>query len=310
MRCDLHVHSRYSGPVTLPVLHKVARECYSEPTAVYETALARGMDLVTLTDHDSIEGALELVGRPDFFIGEEVTCELEGRELHLGAFDITEAQHHGIQARRRDADTLFAYLAEERIPFCVNHLFSPLTGRREVGDFHLALAHAPLIEAQNGMLPPGSNEIARRVGRGAGLAPVGGSDAHDLGGVARSYTTVPRAQNREEFLAGLRQGLTVPTGSSGSYARLTRAVFAVAFGVFEAAAREASRGPAEALRFAALLAILPVLALVPVVTLAKFTNEKLGAAAFYRRFLASQHAFPRPPRPQVLGPGLALGGGR
>ena len=311
MRCDLHVHSRYSGPVTLPILHRVAQECYSEPKAVYETALARGMDLVTLTDHDSIEGALQLAGRPDFFIGEEVTCELPGgREMHLGVFDITEVNHQQIQARRRDPEGLFAYLAEERIPFCVNHLFSPLTGRREVDDFHLALAHAPLIEAMNGMLPAQSNEFARQAGRAAGLAPVGGSDAHELAGVARAYTTVPRAENREEFLAGLRLGLTVPAGSSGSYARLTTAVLAVARGVVEEGARQALDGPASTARFVFLLAILPVLSLVPLVTLAKFTKEKLGAAAFYRRFMASQPAFPRRPRPQVLGPGFALGGGR
>jgi len=311
MRCDLHVHSKYSGALTLPILSKVVRECYSEPAAVYETALARGMDLVTLTDHDSIEGALQLAGRPDFFVGEEVTCELPGgRELHLGVFDITEDLHAAIQSRRHDAESLFAFLTEARIPFCVNHLFSPLTGRREVSDFHLALAHAPLIEALNGMLPAQSNEFSRRVGRAWGLAPVGGSDAHDLAGVARSYTTVPRARNKEEFLAGLRQGLTVPAGKVGNHARLMVAVFSVAFGALVEGAAHALRSPAEAARFAAVLAALPALALVPLISLVKFTKEKLGAATFYRRFLASQPALPVISRLKILGRGLALGGGR
>jgi predicted metal-dependent phosphoesterase TrpH len=311
MRCDLHVHSKYSGPLTLPVLGRIVRECYSEPAAVYEAALARGMDLVTLTDHDSIQGALELAGRPDFFVGEEVTCALpEGRELHLGVFDITEGQHATIQTRRHDAESLFAYLTDERIPFCVNHLFSPLTGRREVSDFYLALAHAPLIEALNGMLPAQSNEFSRRVGRAWGLAPVGGSDAHDLAGVARSYTTVPRARRKDEFLAGLRQGLTVPAGKVGNHARLMVAVFSVAFGAFVEGAAHALSSPAEAARLAALLATLPALALVPLVALARFTKEKLGAAAFYRRFLASQPALPDISRPKILGRDLVLGGGR
>ena len=39
--------------------------------------------------------------------------------------------------------------------------------------------------------------------------------------MARAFTTVPSARNREEFLAGLRAGLTVSSGGSGSYARLT-----------------------------------------------------------------------------------------
>jgi predicted metal-dependent phosphoesterase TrpH len=311
MRCDLHVHSKYSGPLTLPMLRAVSQECYSEPGGVYEAALARGMDLVTLTDHDSVEGALELAGRPNFFVSEEVTCELPtGRELHLGVFDINEGHHARIQARRRDAEALFAYLADERLPFCVNHLFSPLTGRREVEDFQFALARAPLIEALNGMLPAESNEFARRAGRAAGLAPVGGSDAHELAGVARSYTTVPRARSKEEFLAGLRQGFTVPAGRAGGYARLTAAVFTVAVSAVREGAACARRGPTEAVRFVLLLAMLPLLGLVPLVTLAKFSKERLLAASFYRQFLESQLAPPNASRPKVVGPDLVLGGGR
>ena len=64
MRCDLHVHSRHSGAVDLPLLRHVGYECYSEPRAVYDRARRRGMDLVTLTDHDSIDGALELLSLP------------------------------------------------------------------------------------------------------------------------------------------------------------------------------------------------------------------------------------------------------
>ena len=54
MRCDLHVHSARSGAATVPVLGRVADESYAEPAAVYEALRAKGMDLVTLTDHDTI----------------------------------------------------------------------------------------------------------------------------------------------------------------------------------------------------------------------------------------------------------------
>jgi membrane-associated phospholipid phosphatase len=73
MRCDLHVHSWYSGRADVPVLGHVGRECYSDPGDVYEHARRRGMDLVTLTDHDSIEGALRLAHLPATFVSEEVT---------------------------------------------------------------------------------------------------------------------------------------------------------------------------------------------------------------------------------------------
>ncbi len=55
MRCDLHVHTLHSGPPDLPALRHLSRECYSEPLAVYETAKRRGMDLVTITDHDTLD---------------------------------------------------------------------------------------------------------------------------------------------------------------------------------------------------------------------------------------------------------------
>ena len=97
MRCDLHVHSNRSGPVDLKLLAPYANESYAEPRQVYERARRLGMDLVTLTDHDTIAGAVELRGLADTFVSEEVTCTLPGgRELHLGVYDISEAQHQAV----------------------------------------------------------------------------------------------------------------------------------------------------------------------------------------------------------------------
>ena len=48
-----------------------APESYADPIRQYELCKARGMSLVTLTDHDSIEGGLKLIGRPDFFLSVE-----------------------------------------------------------------------------------------------------------------------------------------------------------------------------------------------------------------------------------------------
>lgn len=98
MRCDLHVHSWHSGRADLPVLGHIGRKCYSDPSDVYEQAMRRGMDLVTLTDHDGIEGALRLTHLPNTFVSEEVTVLLPGdRQLHVNVLDITEAQHTAIQ---------------------------------------------------------------------------------------------------------------------------------------------------------------------------------------------------------------------
>jgi predicted metal-dependent phosphoesterase TrpH len=301
MRCDLHVHSLCSGPVDLPILGRFGNECYSTPREVYDRARWRGMSLVTLTDHDSIEGALSLAHLPDFFVSEEVTCLLPGgRQLHLGVFGIDEAQHAAIQQRRSDAEGLFAYLAEQRIATAVNHLFSALTGRRQLSDFELALRHARLVETRNGMMPESTNRFAARVGRRAGLPGVGGSDAHTLASVARAFTIVPGATNREDFLAGLRRGLTIPAGGSGSYARLTADVVRLFLGGYAENARLAGAGLAPALRFAALLAALPLMPLLPLVTAGIYADELLFGARHHRRYEAASGGLgPAAARPLV-----------
>src|SRR5262245_66501019 len=113
LRCDLHVHSVHSGRVNLPLLRHFANDSYSDPRAVYDTARRRGMDLVTLTDHDTIDGALEIAHLPGTFLSEEISCLLPGgRQLHVNAFGIDEAQHARIERARLDPPALFAYLRE------------------------------------------------------------------------------------------------------------------------------------------------------------------------------------------------------
>ena len=59
------------------------RECFTDPHLVYREAKARGMTHVTLTDHDTIAGALQLVDYPDFTIGEEVSAFFPTEALHV-----------------------------------------------------------------------------------------------------------------------------------------------------------------------------------------------------------------------------------
>jgi predicted metal-dependent phosphoesterase TrpH len=288
MRCDLHLHSRHSGSADLGALGLLGDESYSEPKAVYGEARRRGMDLVTLTDHNTIAGALEIASLPRTFVSEEVSCRLPGgRELHIGVFDVTEAQHEAIARRRADAEALFAFLAEERIPAAVNHLFSALTGRRATADIHHALANVTLVEARNGMMSEGVNACAARAARAARKGAVGGSDAHTLASVATAYTVVPGARTREDFLDGLRRGLTLPAGRSGSYARLTADVARLTAAAYRSAARMCLRGPSDAARLAALVAGLPLVPLLPLVTGAVFLHEQLFARRHDRGFRAA-----------------------
>ena len=88
MRCDLHVHSIASGMFTSPGLNRFCRESYNDPAEVYERLKHLGMSVVTITDHDSIDGAEVLRRHPDFFLSEEVTVQMpSGTEMHLGVYE-------------------------------------------------------------------------------------------------------------------------------------------------------------------------------------------------------------------------------
>jgi hypothetical protein len=187
------------------------------------------MDLVTLTDHDSIDGAEALRRYPDFFLSEEVTCHMpSGTEIHVGVYDITERQHIQVQRRRDDLVSLIIYLTEKRLFFSINHMFSSLTGRRELEDFAWFEQYFPAVETLNGHMLARSNRHAARLARGLRKAQVGGSDAHTLASLATAYTEVPGARAKEDFLAGLRSQRCRAVGESGNYWKLTRDVLLIA----------------------------------------------------------------------------------
>jgi predicted metal-dependent phosphoesterase TrpH len=213
---------------TVPVLRKVCRESYNEPRAVYEKLKRLGMDLVTITDHDSIGAVEELRSRPDFFLSEEVSCTLpSGTELHVGVYDLQERDHVELQRRRDDFESFQAYLSERRLFASANHVFSSLTGRRSVEDFALFESAFDAIETRNGHMLALANNHAARLADFACRAEVGGSDAHVLASAGCAYTVVPGARNREEYLDGLRRGAGKVRGETGSYWKLTRDVLAI-----------------------------------------------------------------------------------
>lgn len=255
---------------TLPLVRKLCRECYSQPEAVYETLKRKGMDLVTVTDHDSIEAAEALRRHPEFFLSEEVTCRMpSGAEAHVAVYDITDRQHLEIQRRRNDLPSLLAYLSEQDSFFGVNHAFSRLTGRRESCDFEWFERSFPAVEILNGHILPRNNELAREMADSLGKAALGGSDGHTLVSAGSVFTSVPEARNRQEFMRGLKRGKGRVYGKPGSYWKLTRDAFLIA--------REMMREkPAK-------LALLPLALAIPGMTFLNSIMERRFARRWERR---------------------------
>ena len=261
---------------TIPVLRRICRESYNQPAEVYDKLKRLGMDLVTITDHDSIGAVEELRSRPDFFVSEEVTCILpSGTEAHIGVYDITERDHIELERRRRDFDSLFAWLIDHNLFFSANHVFSSLTGRRVPADFALFETAFPAVETHNGHMLARIIAAAARLADLAARAEVGGSDAHAMGSVGCAWTAVPGARNRREYLEGLRRGLGRVRGQSGSFYKLTRDVLSIG--------REMVREDPRTMPLAALAL------LVPLVTLGNYVRES-GFACWWM----TRHARSRP----------------
>ena len=213
---------------TVPVLSRVCLESYNDPHALYTLLKQRGMDLVTVTDHDSIDAVEELRRHPDFFLSEEVTCTMpSGTEMHAGVYGITERDHIELQRRRHDIESLLAYAVENRLFVTVNHLYSSLTGSRAEDDFAVFARDFHGIETVNGQMLQRSNKLAAEFAARFNKPVIGGSDSHTLSGVARTFTEVPGAMTPQEFLAGLRQGHGVALGESGDYLKLTSDVLSI-----------------------------------------------------------------------------------
>jgi predicted metal-dependent phosphoesterase TrpH len=210
---------------TIPVLSRVCLESYNEPHALYERLKQRGMNLVTVTDHDSIGAVEDLRRYPDFFLSEEVTITMpSGTEMHAGVYGIQEKDHFELQSRRHDVESLLAYALENNLFVTVNHAYSSLNGPRTERDFAIFARDFHGVETLNGMMLPRSNRLARDFAARFNKPTLGGSDAHTLGPLARTFTEVPGVTNAAEFLAGMRAGQAIAMGQSGDYWKLTGAV--------------------------------------------------------------------------------------
>jgi hypothetical protein len=160
------------------------------------------MDIVTLTDHDSISGCLEWLDRhpddPAFVIGEEIECVVAdaGIRVHFGAFGLTEALHRDVQSLRTNVREAAAFLRANGVALVLHHPFHFFRGEWPVERY---LEHVlPLVDAvevRNGTMLPSHNALAdacvarwRAAHPYSTLGRTGGSDAHVRRHVGDTFT--------------------------------------------------------------------------------------------------------------------------
>jgi glycosyltransferase involved in cell wall biosynthesis/predicted metal-dependent phosphoesterase TrpH len=253
-KADLHIHSRHSTRAADWVLRRLEFPAsYSDPLQLYNRLRGIGMDFVTITDHNTIAGCLEIAHLPGVIFGEEVTANFPDDEckVHILVWGLTETQHREIQMRRDNVFEVQRYLGEQSLAHAVAHplhspdeKLTPLHFQKLAlifrhfegvnGRYHARLSDAA-CDALRSLTPSSVEAFVARTG----IEPthdepwrkifVGGSDDH--GGVypARAWTEVPWSEAAGEFLAKVREGQCEAAGQGGTPLALAHGTYSTAF---------------------------------------------------------------------------------
>jgi predicted metal-dependent phosphoesterase TrpH len=304
VKLDTHVHTFHSGRSTIYPLQTILRECYNTPENVYRIAKARGMDLVVITDHDEISGALELAHLPDVIVGCEVTGVFphDGVKVHLNVFGLDEARHREVDRLRHDVRELMAFLRQSGLFTSLNHVASGINGPITSAHVAALLPWVQALEINNGSRLPVQNRTAQCLAEAAGKIGIGGSDSHTHRGIGRTWTEVPGATTREEFMRGLAEGRVVVSGRMGSFFTMGSDVFRFAGNFYREQAQRVVQRPLSWRSHAALFGGVLGLPLVPLALVGAYLHF-VYEERFNENLLFDLVARPAPALAHV--PGLA-----
>lgn len=250
-KADLHVHSMHSDQPSMPTLQRLeSPECFTDPKALYESARKRGMDFVTVTDHDSIDGSLAIADLPGTFISAELTSWLpeDGCKLHVVTLDIPPELFPDMLEARDDVRDLVAFLRAHDVPHFIAHPLFSINGKLAADTFEKLLLLFETIEVRNGARSGRYNRFTEAVVRALtperieqlavkhGIEPVGeepwrkaivgGSDDHSGLFVAATHTAAECDGTIGGFLQALRERRTEPAGDVGDTLVLAHSIYA------------------------------------------------------------------------------------
>src|SRR5438309_799701 len=240
-KCDLHIHSRFSARSEEWLFRRFDfPDSYSDPRELHRQLLEREMNFVTITDHDTIDGCLEIRDLPNTFISEQVTTYFpqDPCKIHILAWGITEKQHDDIVIIRDNIFALQKYLQSANIAHAVAHPLYSINGKLEASHLERLILLFRHFEGINGMRGARLSELAQQLfgslspekieelAKKHSLAPtheqawkkilVGGSEDHCGKFIASAFTETPPADSAEKFLAHIRAGNCEARGEGGT----------------------------------------------------------------------------------------------
>lgn len=247
-RVDLHLHTRASTDTGSWFLSRTLMpESFVDPADAYRTVKARGMDMVAITDHNTIRGAMEIAHHPDVIVGVEITTWFPDQPLvalHVLAWGVDEAAWADLDRARRNVFDLVDVLDARNIPHALAHPLHRVGDELTVDHLEICLLLFRMWEGRNGQRPEESNEVGVRIAQAAqpallsrlsekhGIPARGdgppaltaGSDDHSLLESACAWTEVPRCTTPAQVLDHLRAGNVTMAGGHGSPTALAQSV--------------------------------------------------------------------------------------
>lgn len=254
-KIDFHVHSKFSEHPSEWFLQRLgAAESYTEPDFIFKTAKERGMDFVTITDHNRIEGSLLLKNKyPDEVItGMEATTYFpeDGCKVHILLFGINEKQFQEIQRIRKNIYEFREYLKEEKIAHSVAHPIYSVNGKLSVDHLEKLILLFDVFEGRNGgrskvhndiwveALKNLENSFFDELYRKYRIEPysddpwnkgfTGGSDDHAGIFIGRTFTMVD-AISTDDVLNKIKEKKTIFEGRHNDFKSLTFTVYKIAY---------------------------------------------------------------------------------
>jgi glycosyltransferase involved in cell wall biosynthesis len=257
-KADLHVHSQFSNKPSSWALRKFnCPESFTKPRYIYDTALKRGMDYVTITDHNSINGALEIAHLPNTFLSSEITTYLpeNGCKLHVVALDLSQQSFDDLIYLRKNVYELVAYLHKNGIAHFLAHMLYDMNSRLTRETVEKMLLLFSTFEVKNGTRSKRYNgltsgivssltrETIYRLAEKHGIAPVGnepwhksmvgGSDDHGGFFIGRTYTASRWGGSAKNFIAGVRDRRAWADGEDGDALTLSHSIYGIGFRFFK-----------------------------------------------------------------------------
>ncbi len=165
-RCDLHVHSIHSTDSGNFALRRARLgESYTEPERVYAVARRRGMTFVTISDHNTVDGALRIADKPGAFLSVEVTTRFpeDHLPLHVLVWNLTERDHAELQSYRSSVYELVDFLVERGLHHGLAHPLYRMGPPITVQHVERMMLLFGIWEGRNGARPEDQNTLACRL---------------------------------------------------------------------------------------------------------------------------------------------------